>query len=266
MRREAGRVLITGGGSGIGRALAVEAARRGALIALCGRRRAALEETAAALPKSARPLVMVADVTSPGDRSRLAARLGEAWGALDVLVNNAGVVEGGPLAGFDDAALEALFRTNVLAPMALVRELEPLLRLGRPSRVVNVGSVFGDIAYPGFAAYSASKFALRGFSSALRREWAPLGIGVTYVAPRATRTDAAAAFGDLIAATGMRLDAPERVAARIWRAVERGRDTAYPAGPERLFLLIQRLAPQLVDRALVRTAPHPGIRAASNDR
>ncbi|MFG1241166.1 SDR family NAD(P)-dependent oxidoreductase [Xanthobacter sp. V7C-4] len=249
------RVLITGAGSGIGRALALEAAARGMEVALCGRRRGALEDTAAALPPGARPLVISADITSTADRARIVARIKAEWGALHVLVNNAGVVEGGPLETFDDAALEDTFRTNVLAPMALTRDLAPLLAAARPSRVVNVGSVFGDIAYPGFAAYSASKFALRGFSSALRREWRPLGIGVTYVAPRATRTDAAAAFDDLIAATGMRLDAPDMVAAQIWRAVERGRDSAYPPGMERLFVLIQRLAPRLIDRALARTAP-----------
>lgn len=257
MPPEAKRVLITGGGSGIGRALAVEAARRGMEVALCGRRRAVLEEAAAALPPSARPLVIDADITSAADRARIVARIESAWGALDVLVNNAGMVEGGALDECDDQALEHTFRTNVLAPMALTRDLAPLLALARPARVVNVGSVFGEIAYPGFAAYSASKFALRGFSCALRREWKPLGIGVTYVAPRATRTDAAKAFDELIATTGMRLDPPEKVAARIWRAVEDGRDSAYPAGPERLFVLVQRLAPKLIDRALARSAPRP---------
>ncbi|MFG1346387.1 SDR family NAD(P)-dependent oxidoreductase [Xanthobacter autotrophicus DSM 431] len=252
--RKAKRVLITGGGSGIGRALALEAARCGAKVALCGRRRGALEDTAALLPASADPVLIAADITVASDRARIATRIADAWGALDVLVNNAGIVEGGLLDESDDALLEETFRTNVVGPMALTRELAPFLAAARPSRVVNVGSVFGDIAYPGFAAYSASKFALRGFSSALRREWKPLGIGVTYAAPRATRTDAAAAFRDLIAETRMRLDAPDRVASQIWRAVEEGRDSTYPAGPERLFVLIQRLAPKLIDRALARTS------------
>lgn len=245
-------VLITGGGSGIGRALAQEAARRGFKVALCGRRPEALAETAASLP-AAEPLVIPCDLTSPTDRQKLVAQLGAAWRGLDVLINNAGVVEGGDVSALDDAALEATFRTNVVAPMALTRDLLPLLEAARPSRVVNVGSVFGDIAYPGFAAYSASKFALRGFSSALRREWAGRGIGVTYVAPRATRTAAASAFDDLIATTGMALDAPEAVAGHIWRAIAAGRDSAYPTGPERLFVLVQRLAPKLIDRALART-------------
>ncbi|MBV5266045.1 SDR family NAD(P)-dependent oxidoreductase [Pinisolibacter aquiterrae] len=254
MPREIERVLVTGGGTGIGRALVLEAARRGMRVALCGRRRAPLEETVAALPEGAAPLLIEADITVASDRARVVARIADAWGALDVLVNNAGVVMGGAADGLGDDALEDLFRTNVLAPMALTRDLAPLLAAARPSRVVNVGSMFGDIAYPGFAAYSASKFALRGFSDALRREWKPIGIGVTYVAPRATRTAAATAFQDLIAASGMSLDDPGRVAAAIWRAVERGRDDAYPLGLERLFVLVQRLAPKLIDRALTRSA------------
>lgn len=247
-------VLITGGGSGIGRALAVEAARRGMKLALCGRRYEALKETAASLVSSCDPLVIEADLTVPAHRARIVTRLSSAWGQLDVLVNNAGIVAGGAVTHLDDHAMEQTFRTNVIAPMALTRDLAGLLARARPSRVVNVGSMFGDIAYPGFAAYSASKFALRGFSSALRREWRQLGIRVTYAAPRATQTDAAAAFQDLITANGMQLDDPARVAAAIWRGVEAGRDDIYPRGAERLFVLIQRLAPRLIDRALARTA------------
>ncbi|MCL8382593.1 SDR family NAD(P)-dependent oxidoreductase [Xanthobacter aminoxidans] len=251
--REVKCVLVTGGGSGIGRALALEAGRRGMFVAVCGRRAAALEETAAALPPSARPIVIPADLTRAEDRARIAAGLKQAWGRLDLLFNNAGRVDGGDVEEMADAVLENLFRTNVIAPMALTRDLAPLLAAARPSRVVNVGSVFGDIAYPGFAAYSASKFALRGYSSALRREWKGRGIAVTYAAPRATQTDAAAAFSDLIARTGMRLDTPEKVAAHIWRAVDAGRDAVYPAGPERLFVLLQRLFPKAIDRSLARS-------------
>lgn len=250
MSTERRHVLITGGGSGIGRALAIEAMRRGFDVALCGRRRSALEETVGLLPPGSNALVFEADLTRASDRAGLIAGLGAAWGRLDVLINNAGVVIGGEADRFDDPALERTFHTNVFAPMALTRDLMPLLSMARPSRVVNVGSVFGEIAYPGFAAYSASKFALRGFSDALRREWRASGIGVTYAAPRATRTRAADAFHDLVSEAGMVLDDPARVARDIWVGVEAGRDRIPPPGAERLFVLVQRLAPSLVDRML----------------
>jgi short-subunit dehydrogenase len=258
MPHEVRRVLVTGGGSGIGRALVVEGARRGMRVALCGRRPAALAETAAALPSGADPLLITADLSNAADRARVVSTLAESWGRLDVLINNAGVVAGGSAHSLTDAALEEIILTNVLAPIALTRDLAPLLAAARLSRVVNIGSMFGDIAYPGFAAYSASKFALRGFSSALRREWKPLGIGVTYAAPRATRTAAAAAFRDLIEQTGMRLDDAAGVATAVWQAVEAGHDHVYPPGLERLFVFIQNLAPKLIDRSFARKAVNAG--------
>lgn len=251
------RALITGAGSGIGRALALEAAKRGVSVALCGRRKEALEETAALISGRVQVLVAPADVTVATDRKRLFAHIAEAWGALDTLVNNAGVLEGGAVETCRDETLERLFQTNVAAPIALARDFLPLLRVSRPSRVVNIGSVFGDIPYPQFAAYSASKFALRGFSIALRREWSAHRVGVTYAAPRATRTEAAAAFSALVEATKMTLDPPDRVARRIWDAVERGDHSVYPEGAERIFVLLQRLFPRLVDRALAKHAAAP---------
>ena len=143
-----------------------------------------------------RVLKIQADLTLASGRADVIEAIAHHWGRLDILINNAGVIEGGAHERLDDAVTERMFATNVLAPMALTRSAFPLLiaSIGRQRRVVNIGSVFGDIAYPEFAAYSASKFALRGFSSALSREWRAHGIAVTYAAPRATRTDAAAAL------------------------------------------------------------------------
>jgi short-subunit dehydrogenase len=255
MPREPKYVLITGAGSGIGRALSVEAARRGMTVALCGRRETALRVTRTLLDQDSQHLIIPADITNPQDRRRIVETIGGQWKALDVLINNAGVVEGGALERFDDDAIARTFLTNVIAPMALTRDLMPLLVAAKPSRVVNIGSVFGDIAYPQFSGYSASKFALRGFSNALRREWKQAGIGVTYAAPRATRTDAAVAFDDLIANTRMSVDAPAEVARRIWRSVASGHDSIYAPAPERIYVLIQRIFPQIIDWALARQAP-----------
>ena len=268
MRLDHKRVLVTGAGSGIGRALAVQAAQLGMEVAICGRRLDALKESETLFGSGTGVMVIPADLTNASDRGRIAEWIGARWGHLDVLVNNAGVVHGGPLEASDDASIERVFQTNVMGPMSLTRELMPLLAAAAPSCIVNVGSMFGDIPYAGFAAYSASKFALRGFSIALRRELKDRGIRVTYAAPRATHTDAAVAFKDLIASSKMRLDAPEDVAARIWRAVSDDAETVYPPGPERFYVLLQRVFPRLIDRALagksqslktpLRTATHEG--------
>ena len=250
MQPEQKLVLITGAGSGIGRALCVEAAQRGMVVALCGRRQNALEATRALLGTAAPHFIIPADITRPEDRRVIVERIGNQRGALDILINNAGIVEGGPLETLDDATLARTFQTNVMAPMSLTRDLMSLLIAAVPSRVVNVGSIFGDIGYPDFTCYSATKFALRGFSIALRREWKRKGIGVTYAAPRATRTDAAVAFTDLIARTKMSMDSPEQVAGQIWRAIAAGRDSVYAPAPERFYVLIQRLFPRIIDRSL----------------
>jgi short-subunit dehydrogenase len=255
MLPESKLVLVTGAGSGIGRALCVEAANRGMAVALCGRRQEALEATCTLLGNGAEHLVIPADITRPEDRRVIVERIKTERGALDILINNAGIVEGGPLETFDDDALARTFQTNVMAPMALTRDLMPLLVAGKPSRVVNVGSIFGDIGYPEFTCYSAAKFALRGFSIALRREWKRKGISVTYAAPRATRTDAAVAFSDLIAKTKMTMDSPEQVARQIWRAVASGHDSVYAPAPERVYVLIQRLFPRVIDWSLSRPSP-----------
>jgi len=250
MQLEGKRALITGAGSGIGRALAIEASRRGMIVALCGRRGDALAETLSMMSSSARHMRLRGDITNPAVRRGMRDHLWRQWGGLDVLVNNAGVVPVGPLACATDVELEHVMAINVVAPLALTREMLPLLRRATPSRVVNMGSVLGDIPYPLFAAYSASKSALRGLSIALRRELKPYGIGVTYAAPRATRTNAANAMAPLVEPMQMRLDEPDRVAARVWRAVMKEADSAYGKGPERLFILLQRLFPRLIDRAV----------------
>lgn len=138
-----------------------------------------------------------------------------------MLINNAGTMTVGHMADRRDADVERMITTNLAAPILLTRDLLPALRLAR-GRVVNIGLVFGDIAYPFFAAYSATKFGLRGFSDALRRELAGQGVGVTYIAPRATRTPAEGAFAALVRPMQMALDAPDVVARQAWNAIDRG--------------------------------------------
>jgi short-subunit dehydrogenase len=244
-------VLITGAGSGIGRALAVELSQLGARMLLVGRRTDKLEETRALLARRDFGCVLRADITDPADRDELVRRV-QSWGRLDVLVNNAGVVVSGPLSLDDAERRRRMIDTNLAAPIELTVALLPLLTAAAPSRIVNVGSLFGDIAFPYFSAYSATKFGLRGWSDGLRRELAPAGIGVTYVAPRGTRTAAAASFAALAAAFAMPLDPPEIVARQIAGAIAADARVVYPKGIERLFVLLQRLMPAAIDQALSR--------------
>jgi short-subunit dehydrogenase len=241
-------IVITGAGSGIGRALALAAADRGAHLVLIGRRLAALEETVKLLPTGGRSNLVMADITSALGRADIVNACRRH--GVDILINNAGIVASGLLSGLKDEDLVRIMLTNVAAPIALTRDLVPLLKLSDRPRIVNIGSVFGDIGHPYFAAYCASKFALRGFSDAVRREFAADGIGVTYAAPRATRTPAADGFHDLVAPFAMTLDDPATVADRIMKGIEDEASIIYPGGPERLFIWLQRLLPVVIDWVL----------------
>ena len=146
-------------------------------------------------------------------------------GGLDILVNNAGVAAHGRFAEADPGRMRPIMEVNFFAPVELIREAIPLLREGVQPIVVNIGSILGERASPHKSEYSASKFALHGFSEAVRPELARLGIDVLVVAagPTETRTLRRAA-GRQRPALGNRGGMPaDEVARQIVRAIERGR-------------------------------------------
>lgn len=253
MHIEGSVALITGAGSGLGRALAVELAARGATrLFLVGRRFEALEETRARLASPEAGTSLASDLTDSAQLERLIRLVKSFTPKLDLLVNNAGMVAAAPFETQGEDAWRRMLELNLIAPMRLTRRLLPLLRCSFQARVANVGSMLGDIGFPHFAVYSATKFGLRGWSEALRRELNADGIGVTYCGPRGLRTPAAEGFSAHAQAFRMPLDEPEDVARRIVTAIARNARDVYPSGPERLFLLIQRLLPGVVDRGVAR--------------
>ena len=257
MKFEMQRVLLTGAGGGMGRLLARELVERGArLCALeysadgAQRLRAELE------PLGARPLVALGDVTRPEARATAVALAQREWGGIDILINLAGILDLRRFQDADPATVSRLLAVNVEAPMLLTREVLPGMVQRGHGRIVNVGSMFGSIAFPLFATYSATKFALRGFSQALRRELAGTGVGVTYIAPRAVRTALNPPVVHAMAARGlMRMDDPEPVVAAMVRAIERERNEVYLGQPEGFFARINAVLPGLVDGALARQLP-----------
>ena len=249
------RTVITGATGGIGRALARSLQARGASVLLVGRDPAVLEAQVASLGgDSDRVQSCVADLATDAGRQRV-AEAALAWRA-NVLVNNAGLGDFALLDQQSDAMLERLFAVNVLAPMQLTRALLPHLRAQPEAKVLNVGSVFGSLGYPGFSAYSATKFALRGFSESLRRELADTTVRVLYLAPRATRTGMnASAVEAMNAELGVAMDLPEVVATAAVAMLEGGTLHAIVGWPEKLFVRINALLPGVVDGSLRRQWP-----------
>jgi short-subunit dehydrogenase len=146
-----------------------------------------------------------------------------------------------------------MVQTNMLSPMLLCQSLVPLLKQREQAAIVNIGSIFGSIGHPGFTAYCATKFGLRGFTEALQRELADSSVRVSYLAPRATRTDLnSEAVTALNEALGNATDTPEHVAAELMRVLGQKRRQRYMGWPESLFVRLNGLFPGLVHNALTR--------------
>ncbi len=248
------RVLVTGATGGIGRGVALALAKKGSVLLLVGRSQAKLESLCAEIVTAGgRAHVLPCDLSKAGAPEELARQARAKLDEVDVLVNCAGILNFNQFAEESAHDLEKLWRTNVLAPMLLTRALLPSMIAQAHGRIVNVGSIFGSIGFACFASYSASKFAMRGFSEALRRELEGSGVGVTYVAPRYTRTALNdGAVSRMAAAVNMNTDEPDWVAERIVRAIELDRKDYYLGWPETLFVRINAILPRLVDLALRR--------------
>lgn len=252
------RVLLTGAAGGIGSALAAALLGRGAAVLLADLDETALRRlaTGALAAHGDRVAIAPVNLASPAGLEGLADRARHWQGGINVLVNNAGVNHFGLLAEQDARTVELAVTVNVLAPLQLTRLLLPHLLAQSGARILNTGSVFGGIGYPGYAVYSATKFAMRGFSEALRRELAGTAVKVHYLAPRATRTGI---NGPAVEAMNRELkvamDAPADVAEAACRLLERERAEAVVGWPEKLFVRLNGVLPRLVDRALAGQLP-----------
>ncbi|MGM0594817.1 MAG: SDR family oxidoreductase [Pseudomonadota bacterium] len=247
------RIILTGASGGIGRHLALELAGQGARLALVGRRIEPLVDLANKLQTAtgleAEPIA--ADLSTQQGRDALVAEANRRLGGVDLLINNAGVVDFHDFSEQDPAMIERLFQTNLMAPILLTRALLPSLLEQGHGRIVNVGSTFGTIGFAYFAAYSGSKFALRGFSQALRRELDGSGVSVSYFAPRAVKTAAnSEAVYRMADAIKMNMDPPDAVANFIVQSLLKQKSEAYFGWPEKLFARINAILPGLVDGAL----------------
>lgn len=253
--------VVTGASSGIGRCLTRRLLEQGASVVAVARRHQALEQLAAQCSASdfdGRMIPLAGDITEPATRERVvqaAATLRA--GAVDLLVNNAGI---GAIGAFVDASpqrLRRLMEVNFFAPVELTRSMIPLLRQGRAPVICNISSVLGHCAVPGKSEYCASKFALHGWSDSLRAELSGDGIQVTLVSPSTTRSEF---FDALIETDADEKSAslgswpPERVAVKTLAAIKaRRREVILSLGGKSL-VYADRIAPSLVGALLARTA------------
>jgi NAD(P)-dependent dehydrogenase (short-subunit alcohol dehydrogenase family) len=175
-------ILITGGGRGIGRAIALGFAEPGAIVAIAGRTTAQLDRTAGEIrERGGEAISLTLDVTNAASVSRAFAELRDQVTSLHLLVNNAGIGGGQPVEGSDEHAWRRILDTNVAGTYLVSREALPLMQPG--GRIVNMSSVLGRFGVAGYTAYCASKHAVIGFTRALALELAPRAITVNALCP-----------------------------------------------------------------------------------
>jgi NAD(P)-dependent dehydrogenase (short-subunit alcohol dehydrogenase family) len=259
--------VITGAGSGIGRAIALCVARRGGHLALADIDETGLSQTqaltqtlaqtaaAAAAAAGVRVSTHRLDVADRQAVAALPAEVLKVHGRVDLLINNAGVALGGNFDVVSEADFDWLMQINFYGVVRMTRAFLPLLRTSDDARIVNLSSVFGLIAPPGQCAYSASKFAVRGFSNALRHELAGSRVGVTVVHPGGVATAIArnSRIADGVPAEERRLRLelaermlrmpPDKAGEIIVRGVEKRRARILVGNDARFISLIERIAP-----------------------
>jgi NAD(P)-dependent dehydrogenase (short-subunit alcohol dehydrogenase family) len=183
-------VVITGGSRGLGLVMARKLAAQGARLVLLARDDRELDRARRLLEEEhhAEVTAIRCDVRRRADVRAAVTRILDYYGTVDVLINNAGIIQVGPLEHMRHEDFENALATHFWGPLHLMLELTPSMRRRGFGRIVNIGSVGGRVAVPHLAPYCASKFALTGLSDAMRAELGPAGISVTTVSPGLMRT------------------------------------------------------------------------------
>lgn len=247
MQIDGKRVLLTGATGGLGRAIAVALAERGAQLVLSSRKREELEKLAIELPGD-RHSVAVSDLAEPGAAEELAKEAG----AIDILVANAGLPGSGRLESYSEENIGRAVRVNLEAPMIIARGLLPAMHSAGAGHLVFISSLAGKSASPRASIYNATKFGLRGFALGLREDLAGdgSGIGVSVVMPGFIRGAGMFAESGAAPPPGMGTATPEQVAAGVVSAIERNRaEVAVAPLRQRALVSFAHVFPAIAGRA-----------------
>lgn len=245
-------ILLTGAAGGLGQATALQLAAEGANLALLDRNADGLNQLCDQIKQTnGQAIAIINDFSDENAAEDVISDAIKKLGRIDILINSAGVLDFTQFATQNPARINQIMYVNAIVPMQLTRALLPSLIAKNAGHIVNIGSIFGSIGFPHYASYCASKFALRGFSQALRRELFDTNIKVTYIAPRAIKTPINnAASSQMMAATNTAMDEPKVVAAEIVNAIIQQKNEHFIGQPESFFAWLNGIFPSLVSNGL----------------
>jgi short-subunit dehydrogenase len=241
-------VIITGAYGGLGKELCYSLNKRGANLVITGRDNDKLQQLRKNLTNSS---VVVGDVNSEEFITELLAHTVTKKSKGHILINNAGISSAAFLSQQSINEIKMQLDINLLAPIMLSKFLMPWLKTAQSGKIINIGSTFGAIGYPGFSLYSASKFGLHGFSQALNRELTDTSVSVQYLAPRAIATNINSdKVNELNNKLKNAVDKPEHIVPQIIAAIEKNKSEKFFGFPEKIFTKINALFPSVVSNAI----------------
>ncbi len=256
-------VLITGGSRGLGLVMAREFAREGARLVLCARDETELERARVDIEALGVEVMTVpCDVTNKQSVTEMIERVNSRFGGVDVLVNNAGVIQVGPIEVMTPEDFEIAMQAHFWGPLNTILAVLPSMRAKKAGRIVNISSIGGKVSVPHLVPYSASKFALVGLSKGLRTELMKDGIKVTTVCPGLMRTGSPRnadfkgkhhleyAWFSISDALPLLTVSAENAARQIVRACKRGQGELVISVPAKVAVLFESLFPEAMSRIL----------------
>ena len=248
-------IIVTGGGRGIGKALAVGYAQEGAKIVAASRSKGQLDQVVEKIQSQGGQAISVpTDVRSLPQAKNLAQQTVDQFGKIDVLVNNAGINPRGLFLDSKSEEWEQAWQINVVGVVNCCRAVLPVMQAQGHGNIINMGSGMGQVGRGNLSVYCASKFALHGFSDALRAELAPTGIDVMLCSPSTTSSeffDHARQRGGSFREVNLGAMLPRAVARKTIQGIRRGRHEVILSFNGRLLVWLDRLLPSLADRIVV---------------
>jgi len=244
-------VIITGAAGGLGQALAQQLSAAGAHLILNARNALKLSQLVNTLAHSSTQVI--GDLLQQETRLNLVAAAQQHPNQEHILINNAAISKAGLLAQLSADSLTEMVDVNLKIPMLLSRQLLPWLKSAKQGKIVNIGSSFGAIGYPGFSAYCAAKYGLLGFTQSLEREFSKSSLSAHYLAPRAMETSInTSQVKAMNSALHNQSDQPQKIAQLMLQALVKNHKQRFFGWPEKLVVKINAVFPSVVSRAVAK--------------